>query len=107
MSKQTMNELYTLVKDRFDNPTPESYSNYLFTKGRDKILKKLGEENTEIILGAKNTKDELVFETADYLYHLMVLLVSEGVSLDDIETELGKRFGTQSRLKERDDIATY
>ncbi|WP_415607846.1 phosphoribosyl-ATP diphosphatase, partial [Leuconostoc falkenbergense] len=80
-----------------------SYTDYLYQKGLDKILKKVGEESTEVILGAKNNNDELIYETADLFFHLMVLLVEKNVTLDDIKNELGSRIGQQSQLHERQD----
>lgn len=103
MTQQTIESLYEQVLDRKKTPEESSYTNYLYTKGLDKILKKIGEESTEVIIGAKNTNDELIYETADLLFHLMVLLVEKGVSLDDIKNELGSRDGQKSRLHERED----
>jgi phosphoribosyl-ATP pyrophosphohydrolase/phosphoribosyl-AMP cyclohydrolase len=85
-------ELYNVIKDRKENPKEGSYTNYLFDKGIDKILKKVGEENAEVIIAAKNSsKDEVKYEAADLLYHLMVLLVEMDMSMDDICDELQKR----------------
>lgn len=87
-----LQDLYNLLLERKANPVEGSYSCYLFDKGIDKILKKVGEETSEVIIGAKNKdKDELVYETSDLIYHLLVLLVNEGVTIDDIKTELVKR----------------
>ena len=77
---------------RRENPQEGSYTNYLFDKGLDKILKKVGEETSEVIIGAKNkNKDELVYEMCDLIYHAMVLMVNEGVTMDDLKAELTKR----------------
>jgi len=85
-------ELYEVVKDRKENPISESYTNYLFEKGLDKILKKVGEESTEVIIAAKNKdNDELVNELCDLMYHLLVLMVDQGVSLDSVVEELEVR----------------
>ncbi|NLJ99079.1 MAG: phosphoribosyl-ATP diphosphatase [Tissierellia bacterium] len=85
-------ELYSLLEDRKVNPKEGSYTNYLFKEGMDKILKKVGEETSEVIIGAKNKdKDELVYEISDLIYHLLVLMVNEGVSIDDIKEELRSR----------------
>lgn len=89
--KNTMADLYKVIMDRKTNPIEGSYTNYLFNEGIDKILKKIGEESAEVIIGAKNTKEELVYESSDLIYHLLVLLVNEGVSLADIYEELSKR----------------
>lgn len=87
-----LSRLYNQIVDRRDNPKEGSYTNYLFDKGLDKILKKVGEETSEVIIGAKNkSKDELVYEMCDLIYHSMVLMVSEGVTMDDLKTELTKR----------------
>lgn len=85
-------ELYDVIKDRHTKLPEGSYTTYLFQKGLDKILKKVGEENAEVIIAAKNReKSELIYETSDLLYHLMVLLVEQGVSLDEIFSELKSR----------------
>ena len=87
-----LQKLYEIVEHRRDNPVEGSYTNYLFDKGIDKILKKVGEETTETVIAAKNdSKEELIYETSDLIYHLMVLLVNQGVTLDDLCKELEKR----------------
>jgi len=94
MSKigEIMDELYQVILDRQANPQEGSYTNYLFNKGLDKICKKIGEESAEVIIAAKNRQpSELTYEVGDLLYHLCVLLVEQGVSLDDIYEELKKR----------------
>ncbi len=90
-ANDTLPELYKVILDRKINPKEDSYTNYLFDKGIDKILKKIGEESAEVIIGAKNNREELVYESSDLIYHLLVLLVNEGVTLDDIYNELDKR----------------
>jgi len=107
MANQTFEELYELVLNRQKVPKPGSYTDYLFSKGRDKILKKLGEEATEVVIAAKENKQELQYEVADLLFHLMVLLVNEGVTIADIEQELGSRLGVSSVLKERVTVEKY
>lgn len=105
---QDLAQLYELVLNRKNNPQSGSYTDYLFTKGLDKILKKIGEEATEVIVAAKNPdKSELQYETADLLYHLMVLLVEQGVSYDDIKRELASREGLMSKTQERREIKEY
>lgn len=102
---QDLDELYQSVVERKENPKSGSYTDYLFTKGLDKILKKVGEESTEVIVAAKNPdKSELRYEMADLLYHLMVLLVEQGVSFDEIKEELGSRVGLMSKTKDRPEI---
>lgn len=78
-----------------------SYTTYLFEKGLDKILKKVGEECTEVIIGAKsNDKKETVYEIADLCYHVMVLMIEMGISLDDIRTELASRHIIDHKVKQ-------
>lgn len=85
-------ELYEVIKDRKEKMPEGSYTTYLFDKGLDKILKKVGEENAEVIIAAKNrSKEEVVYEVSDLIYHLLVLLVEQGVELDDIFAELKSR----------------
>lgn len=85
-------EVYGVIADRKANPKEGSYTNYLFDKGLDKILKKVGEEASEVIIGAKNeNRDEIRYEIADLLYHLMVLMVQQGLTWDEISKELESR----------------
>ncbi len=85
-------ELYNVITDRKANMPAGSYTTYLFEKGLDKILKKVGEENAEVIIAAKNrSKEELVYESSDLIYHLLVLLVEQGIYLEDIFAELKSR----------------
>ncbi|MBN2558277.1 MAG: phosphoribosyl-ATP diphosphatase [Clostridia bacterium] len=87
-----LDELYAVICERKENPREGSYTNYLFDKGIDKILKKVGEESAEVIIASKNDRnDEIVYESADLIYHLMVLFVEKGITLDDIFDELRKR----------------
>ena len=87
-----LNELFYAVTDRKNNPKEGSYTNYLFDKGIDKILKKVGEENAEVIIAAKNnSKDEIQYEVADLFYHLIVMLVNQNMTLEDIYEELAGR----------------
>jgi phosphoribosyl-ATP pyrophosphohydrolase/phosphoribosyl-AMP cyclohydrolase len=84
--------VYDVIMDRKMNPKEGSYTNYLFDKGIDKILKKVGEENTEIIIAAKNPDpEEIKYEISDYLYHLMVMMAEKGVTWEEITDELAKR----------------
>lgn len=83
---------YKIIAERKENPKEGSYTNYLFDKGIDKILKKLGEECSEIIIAAKNPdSEEIKYEMADFLYHAMVLMVEKGVTWDDITKEIAHR----------------
>jgi phosphoribosyl-ATP pyrophosphohydrolase len=89
---EVLDEVYAVVDDRRKNPQEGSYTNYLFDKGLDKICKKVGEEATEVVIAAKNGKhEEVVYETSDLLYHVCVLLVQQGVTLDDLYEELRRR----------------
>lgn len=86
-------DLYNVILDRVKNPKEGSYTNYLFDKGIDKMLKKVGEEASEVIIASKNyVKSEVQYETADLLYHLSVVLVEQGLTWDDIFVELQKRY---------------
>ena len=85
--------LYEIITDRKVNPKENSYTNYLLDEGLDKILKKVGEEAAEVIIAAKNPdRDELIYETGDLLYHLLVLLNKKDVVPREIFAELGNRF---------------
>jgi len=87
-----LQEIYDVVVDRKNNPKEGSYTNYLLDKGLDKILKKVGEEASEVIIGAKNeNKDEIRYEIADLIYHLTVLMVQQGLTWEDICNELQSR----------------
>ena len=85
-------EVYATIEDRKKHPKEGSYTTYLFTKGLDKILKKVGEESAEVIIGAKNQNPaELTSELSDLAYHAMVLMVEQGITIDAIKAELKKR----------------
>ncbi|MEA4852767.1 MAG: bifunctional phosphoribosyl-AMP cyclohydrolase/phosphoribosyl-ATP diphosphatase HisIE [Christensenella sp.] len=85
-------DLYDLIADRKIHPKEGSYTNYLFEKGIDKILKKVGEENAEVIIASKNPgTDELRYEAADLLYHLLVLMNEKGLTLTELFGELQSR----------------
>jgi phosphoribosyl-ATP pyrophosphohydrolase len=98
-----MNEfeaLYKTVKDRKENPEEGSYTCYLYEKGEEKILKKVGEECTEVIIASlSQSKTDLINELGDLYYHLMVLMVQKGVSLDELCEELNKRSAKKHNLK--------
>ena len=98
--KEILSALYTTVENRRDNPKEGSYTCYLLDKGLDKILKKVGEECSETIIAAKNGDNgETVYEIADLIYHLMVMMVSQGIPLDDVLKELDKRSEKTGNLK--------
>ena len=93
--------LYELIKGRKTSPKEGSYTTYLFEKGMDKILKKVGEECTEVIIGAaKADKAETVYEIADLTYHVMVLMVQMGITVEDITRELEKRHVVDHKVKQ-------
>ncbi len=90
--KNVLEDVFNVILDRKANPKPGSYTNYLFDKGIDKILKKCGEEATEIVIAAKNPDhEELRYEIADFLYHMMVLMADTGLTWEDIMRELKSR----------------
>jgi len=93
--------LYEMIKGRKTEPKEGSYTTYLFDKGMDKILKKVGEESTEVIIaGAKNDKEETIYEIADLAYHVMVMMVEQGIDLKDVTTELSKRHVVDHKVKQ-------
>ena len=93
--------LMELIKGRKTNPQEGSYTTYLFNKGLDKILKKVGEECTEVIIAGKaEDKKETVYEIADLCYHVMVLMIEMGISLDDIFDELASRHVIDHKVKQ-------
>ncbi len=90
--RKVFEDVYGIISDRKKNPKDGSYTNYLFEKGIDKILKKVGEEATEIVIAAKNPDaEEIKYEISDFLYHVMVLMVEKGVTWEDITQELAQR----------------
>lgn len=91
-NNQMLAELYTTIIERKENPKEGSYTNYLMDKGLNKILKKIGEECTETIIAAKDDDNkELVFEVADLMYHLTVMMAVKGINWDDVAVELQQR----------------
>ena len=89
---EVFQSVYDKIVDRKENPKEGSYTNYLFDKGIDKILKKIGEEATELVIAAKNPNpEEIKYELSDFLYHAMVLMVERGVTWEDIIRELSDR----------------
>jgi len=89
----TLTTLHNIIKDRKLNPKPGSYTTYLFEKGKDKILKKIGEESTEVIIAGKSEdKAEAIFEIADLVYHTFVLMTEMGIEPEDIINELSSRY---------------
>lgn len=97
----TLQALYETVMERKVTRTEGSYTCYLFEKGLDKILKKCGEECSEVLIAAKNGDNaETVMEISDLLYHLTVLMANEGIDYKDVQAELEKRAGKQKNLKQ-------
>ena len=90
--QKVLDSVFEVIKDRKQNPKDGSYTNYLFDKGLDKILKKVGEEATEMVIAAKNpNSNEIVYEMSDFLYHMMVLMAEKNVSWEDVTDELSRR----------------
>ncbi len=101
LSEFSYEGLMSLIEGRKIDKKEGSYTTYLFEKGLDKILKKVGEESTEVIIGAKsNDKKETVYEIADLAYHVMVLMIEMGISLEDIHRELASRHVIDHKVKQ-------
>ena len=95
-----LKELYQTALDRKEHPEEGSYTAYLYEKGLEKILKKVGEESSEVLIAAmKDDRDELIGEINDLLYHLVVLMVEKGISLEDVEKVMKLRSAKQHNLK--------
>ena len=101
LSEFSLDALMDVIKGRKLNPKEGSYTTYLFNKGIDKILKKVGEECTEVIIAGKaDDKKETVYEIADLVYHVMVLMIEMGISLDDVRKELASRHVIDHKVKQ-------
>jgi len=101
LSEFTLRGLYELLEDRKAKLPEGSYTTYLFQKGIDKILKKVGEESTEVIIAGKaNDKAETIYELADLAYHAMVLMVQMGITVDDVHKELASRHIIDHKVKQ-------
>ena len=97
----TLEGLMELIRGRKTDKKEGSYTSYLFDKGMDKILKKVGEESTEVIIAGKaGDKKETVYEIADLAYHVMVLMIQMGISLEDIKDELARRHVIDHKVKQ-------
>lgn len=91
-NKDIIDTLYGVIAERKENPKEGAYTTYLFNEGIDKILKKVGEESSEVIIGAKNSsKEEVIYETSDLVYHMLVLLAEMEITPNEIKDELKKR----------------
>ncbi len=94
-------KLFDMIKGRKTEPKEGSYTTYLFNKGLDKILKKVGEESSEVIIAAKNkSKEETIYELSDLAYHAMVLMAEMGIELKDIFSELAIRHVVDKKVKQ-------
>lgn len=97
----SVDRLYTLLQGRKESLPEGSYTTYLFQKGIDKILKKVGEESTEVIIAGKaGDKPETIYEIADLMYHVMVLMVEMGISVEDVTAELASRHVIDHKVKQ-------
>ena len=97
----SLESLMTLIEGRKTEKKEGSYTTYLFEKGIDKILKKVGEESTEVIIAAKaEDKKETIYEIADLAYHVMVLMIEAGISLEDVHRELASRHVIDKKIKQ-------
>lgn len=97
----SLSSLFSLIEGRKINKTEGSYTTYLFEKGIDKILKKVGEECTEVIIAAKaEDKKETIYEIADLCYHTLVLMIEQGITLEDIHKELSSRHVIDKKVKQ-------
>lgn len=97
----TIDALYELVKGRKEAPQEGSYTSYLFEKGVEKILKKVGEESTEVVIGAmKEDRTETVFEISDLVYHVLVLMVEMEIDLAEVRQELANRHVVDKKVKQ-------
>lgn len=100
-TQATIDTLYELIKGRKEIPQEGSYTSYLFEKGIEKILKKVGEESTEVVIGAmKEDYNETVFEISDLVYHVLVLMVEMGIDLAQVRQELENRHVVDKKVKQ-------
>lgn len=108
-NENVIKELFSIINSRKENAMEGSYTNYLFEKGIDKILKKVGEESTEVIIAAKNSDNkELSYEICDLIYHVLVLMAEKGVTLEEVQKELeNRREKIGNKKEERKDIKQY
>lgn len=101
LSEFSLEGLIELIRGRKTDKKEGSYTTYLFEKGMDKILKKVGEESTEVIIAAKdNDKKETIYEVADLCYHVLVMMIEMGISLEDIHRELASRHVIDHKIKQ-------
>ena len=101
MTNETFDALAAVIRDRKQNPAEGSYTCYLFDKGLDKILKKVGEEASEVIIAAKDhDRANTIYEIGDLAYHVMVLMAEAGISLADLRQELASRHVIDHKVKQ-------
>ena len=101
LSDFSLEDLMEIIKDRKVNPKEGSYTTYLFEKGTEKICKKVGEESTEVIIAAtQDDKKETIYEIGDLAYHVMVLMLEMGISLEDVRNELASRHVIDKKVKQ-------
>lgn len=99
--KFSLEGLYALIEGRKDTLQEGSYTSYLFQKGKEKILKKVGEECTEVVIGAmKDSREETIFEISDLTYHILVLMAEMGISLSEVKDELARRHVVDHKVKQ-------
>ena len=98
--KFTLCGLMDLIKGRKNDPVEGSYTSYLFAKGLDKILKKIGEESSEVIIAAKNDRRETIYEISDLIYHMLVLMAEMNIDIKDILKELASRHVIDKKVKQ-------
>lgn len=100
-ASMTLQKLSALILERKTQPQEKSYTSYLFEKGQEKILKKIGEECTEVVIASmKQDKQETIFEIADLCYHVLVLMAEQGIDVSDITQELSKRHVVDHKVKQ-------
>ncbi|MGE5629268.1 MAG: phosphoribosyl-ATP diphosphatase [Solirubrobacterales bacterium] len=109
LEKGIIEDLYDIIEDRKLNPMEGSYTNYLFEKGLDKILKKVGEECTEVIIGSKNNdKEEIINEICDLTYHILVLMAKQDIKPSEVSKVLEeRRVKIGNKKAERTEINNY
>ncbi|MBQ4469295.1 MAG: phosphoribosyl-ATP diphosphatase [Synergistaceae bacterium] len=98
--KFTLCGLMELIKGRKSAPVEGSYTSYLFDKGLDKILKKIGEESSEVIIAAKNDRKEAIYEISDLIYHMLVLMAEMDIEIKDVIKELASRHVIDKKVKQ-------
>ena len=101
---ETLDALWQVIQDRKHHPRPGSYTASLFRKGETEIAKKVGEEAVEVIVAVQEGNDRIIYEAADLVYHLMVLLAARGLAWADVEAELRRRFRGHEKPHRREGV---